>query len=732
MKNKPKKEHFATGSRLNTTVNSKFSSSQPSVKDVDDSTLKARRKSTIAHQAMNQSILQQRNDMMPDSMQVSSDSGIEEYESENFTDFVNERGNIGSKFSEKKTKNDPMVRKSRIHQTASRMSHKEMEQYLKEYEELSDNNESSHSNFIHFDETDRKGNFIHDRSVYGHDKLAESRIDDKAGGGATTTFAFKKNGELSANVKLNSYFKREDRRGFLHKSEDFIDSSRKFIDDFSPDDNAAAASNIDSKAEILLTHSAQKHRDKALRYKQISKVTKKEEKRLKQELKREDKEAAVKNVVKEQKSNTEGRQYRTGYFISENSYKESFPFLPVKSVDNDKEIVRVNSPFIENEEKQISEVGNIQKKEIISNFPEQVSRSQSFFTETEVLQLEDKSGTSQNQVADRFMTKNESLEQMSAKREATNKKKSKEVRRAAAAVALSNVIASKRALQNEIGDFSGNVSGDLLKDGSSGLLSVAVAGVKNTAKNLTVTIFRTFGSVAKSAFKKVAPIFLGLILIMGSFFCIFSSFTNAIAAVVGDSGDSGDGDTYNLSVSGNGGIYAFQSLSQETIDNYIAQLWENYPPAIEGDLNDVNAMNLSRERILRYALSKVGCAYDQNYHGNLNVDIFDCSSLAYRSYCEIGINISNGGNYCAAEECHAIDNQGKNVSSGNLMPGDLLFYSSSANGRYKNITHVAIYIGKLNINGTYVDKSVEALGTRWGVVVSDTRTSVVGIGRPIQ
>ena len=128
------------------------------------------------------------------------------------------------------------------------------------------------------------------------------------------------------------------------------------------------------------------------------------------------------------------------------------------------------------------------------------------------------------------------------------------------------------------------------------------------------------------------------------------------------------------------------------------------------------------EDVLRYALSKVGCAYDQNYHGSLSVDIFDCSSLAYRSYREVGIDIKNGDSYTAAEECRAMENQNKVVGS-HLVPGDLIFYGGANNGRYKGVYHVAIYVG----NG----KMVEAKGKSYGVVYGDVRSNnIVACARP--
>lgn len=107
-----------------------------------------------------------------------------------------------------------------------------------------------------------------------------------------------------------------------------------------------------------------------------------------------------------------------------------------------------------------------------------------------------------------------------------------------------------------------------------------------------------------------------------------------------------------------------------------------------------------------YCLSKVGCAYSQDRRWDYNV--YDCSSLAYRCYRETAaqtgfdidfMTMSSGydtpGDVCysAANEALWIMSRGKTLSSGELQPGDLIFYGGADNGRYRGIYHVAIYVG---------------------------------------
>ena len=130
----------------------------------------------------------------------------------------------------------------------------------------------------------------------------------------------------------------------------------------------------------------------------------------------------------------------------------------------------------------------------------------------------------------------------------------------------------------------------------------------------------------------------------------------------------------------------------------------------------------TQRTVVSYALTKVGYPYSQQYRDTGNY--YDCSSLAYYSWKDAGVNISHGGATTAAAEAQGLDEAGKTVSYDEMQPGDLIFYSFTNNGRYKNISHVAVYVG----NG----KVVEALNERVGVVYRDVASvgKIVVIGRP--
>lgn len=91
---------------------------------------------------------------------------------------------------------------------------------------------------------------------------------------------------------------------------------------------------------------------------------------------------------------------------------------------------------------------------------------------------------------------------------------------------------------------------------------------------------------------------------------------------------------------------------------------------------------------MQAALNAVGSGYSQSRRDDPGW--YDCSSLVYRSYAAAGITYLNGMD--AASEAECLVNKGMTVSYSELQPGDLIFYSYSANGKYRNISHVAIYL----------------------------------------
>lgn len=146
----------------------------------------------------------------------------------------------------------------------------------------------------------------------------------------------------------------------------------------------------------------------------------------------------------------------------------------------------------------------------------------------------------------------------------------------------------------------------------------------------------------------------------------------------------------------------------------------NIPQFKPGDSENLDAAN---KYLIEWLKSKVGNPYSQanrndGYH-------FDCSSLVYYAYKQLGTDLSFGGSSTAAQIAKGLDAKGKTVSVNNLRPGDVVFYSHDVNGRYKNITHVGVYIGD--------GRMIDARGVKYGVVERSMPTkNIVMCARPLQ
>lgn len=109
---------------------------------------------------------------------------------------------------------------------------------------------------------------------------------------------------------------------------------------------------------------------------------------------------------------------------------------------------------------------------------------------------------------------------------------------------------------------------------------------------------------------------------------------------------------------------------------------------------------------------------------------YDCSSLVSRVYRQYGqyFGQRRGWSPVAAGIGYWCTNHKKVLfkkaaSYKTLLPGDLIFYSYEKNGRYRNISHIEMYVG----NG----KNVSASSSYGRVVHYDYHTSCTAlIARP--
>ena len=160
----------------------------------------------------------------------------------------------------------------------------------------------------------------------------------------------------------------------------------------------------------------------------------------------------------------------------------------------------------------------------------------------------------------------------------------------------------------------------------------------------------------------------------------------------------------NLALLGGNGADSFEKLTEEEIRTALGDAY--------GDVGTA----------LSYALSKVGYPYSQELRDS--GDYYDCSSLVYYAWKAAGVDISFGGSYSAAAQAQGLEQAGKSVPLEELQPGDLIYFSFVHNGRYKNISHVAIYAG----NGMIIEAANESTGVVYRNLHS--RGSIVTVCRP--
>lgn len=568
----------------------------------------------------------------------------------------------------------------------------------------SQESEYSENDYIYHDFMGKDGKEILQRSnPLNHDKMAYKGKKTDAGGGATSEYRFTDKGKLKAEVFLAKGKDRTDNKGFRNKTVHFTEEAEEIFDKVKLEDNETLASFSDSKMEAVLIHSSRKHLKKGRRYADIKLAAQKDVSQLKKEIKAEKKaEERAKINSNFNQSNTKFSDDRSSTFSSQ---------VDVKFQTEEKR-QRMEALFLNASVSKASVDTNAVRVEVKKNtdkmelFTDNGKKEASSLNQVPEGHAKKESARKvESKFEKRNMTSAEKLEQSKSEKKASNKSEKKEVRKAAAVAAVSKMFDAKKNMQNQLGDMSGQVSGDLMKDGSTGLLQT----MTNTFKELILGAAR---KMAIAAGKAIAPLASSILVPVCIFFLLITIIITVFSAVGGLLG-ADDGVNYDLDVNGDG--YVYTSMSDEQIEEIIEALYDNY-----------SDMSATQEEVIRYSLSKVGCEYNQDYHGNLNVNIFDCSSLAFRAYRDAGIDISNNGAYSAAEECRAMINAG-NTITGEMKPGDLIFYGGSDNGRYMGVYHVAIYVGR--VDG--VDKMVEARGVNYGVVYCDVRANnVVDISRP--
>lgn len=550
-----------------------------------------------------------------------------------------------------------------------------------------------------------------------------SSYTDSGGGASFRTERLENGGFKGSNVRLNRFRERTDKQGFKNKAAHFMDVGGRAVEAFKPEENEAAASNVDDKAILATVILHEKFKDEKKRFSEINAEKKNEIKHLQGTIRRE-----------QQTDLTDGKFSGTQIEFADkgsgflDKYRDAFRDKKFNAFSG------ITDARGENSLHQRDAIAEAAVQHKMSNEPSGFSNQDSFDKKNELSVRRDETkaphGENRPQPADKFsettlkaadnkgkksvssyfsnesseptdrsttrMSATEKMDLKKSEQKSAKKAENKAVRKAAATAAISNMLRAKKEIQNAAGDM--NPTGDLMKDGSAGMLRAAISGIKsvivNKIRGLMIKVLSAIMAGLLHIVAMAAPLIIVIVIVIAIMTSFLSIFT--------DSSNIPEGDGY---------VYSY--LSETEIDDIIENLYSTIP----------DSMDYTREALLRYSLSKVGCEYNQAFHWNLMADIFDCSSLAYRAYRDAGIDISNNGIYSAAEICREAAESGY-IAYGDLKPGDLIFYGGSNNGRYMGVYHVAIYVGE--------GKMVEARGRSSGVVYCDVRTSnVVGYSRYI-
>ena len=608
---------------------------------------------------------------------------------------------------------------------------------------------SSDDQFIRHYQVDPSGSFE-------NDKVAHRNTTTTAGDGGTFSFKYSKSGKLNGKLKLSRGSERisaDDVTGRIREDFEYAESFKDGYDAFvkTPDaDNIYT--DIDDRFLAVTNYFSRKSYRDYRRYRDIDKTTGKEIKQLKKEIKRDKKLLSGTSKSGVGSSDASESKIVADKFDSAEVIHDTYFNKSKITFSDDKAVL---SRFIDS--KFQSKTANIEEK---FEYKPEVKQDRYQFTDgysnpdKETNAGRQPAGVSYEKVSStdegkkssfveqnkssaqsREMTKRDNFEQKKAERKAAKKGKNKQVRKMAVTTAVSKAIETKKILSKDVVSSvtSDELTGDLLKDGNSGLTKVVTNAPVNAAKKLaakaakaTVKITAQLAKiVATSVIRLFAFILGGLITIITPLLMFLAPFAlvayllvSMVFGIFGDSSadEGATGDLYEYSVG-----YDYTSYVSAPMD--IMDIEETLQKALMG----FPYVTSEQEDMLRYCLTVVGSPYSQSSHWDHTDNVYDCSELAYIAALSQGVEMIYNDLFSAAAECQFCDENGYSLEGTvYLRPGDFIFYGGRDNNRYKGIYHVSIYLG--NIDG--VDYMVEAYDESLGVIKSKLRTeNIVTVAR---
>lgn len=98
------------------------------------------------------------------------------------------------------------------------------------------------------------------------------------------------------------------------------------------------------------------------------------------------------------------------------------------------------------------------------------------------------------------------------------------------------------------------------------------------------------------------------------------------------------------------------------------------------------------KEVSEYAINSIGSQAISDNTTNTSIPINNYL-FSFKAYEYEGIILSFNGNNTAADQAQYCCISGNSITAEQLVPGDLIFYSTKENESFMNITNVAIYVG---------------------------------------
>ena len=162
---------------------------------------------------------------------------------------------------------------------------------------------------------------------------------------------------------------------------------------------------------------------------------------------------------------------------------------------------------------------------------------------------------------EKFMTKEERIDRAESKRREAKSEKNKSRRKAASKAAFANVLMTKKNMQNNMENMTGEVSGDLIADGSGGILQTIQGNAQSAITRAGAALGDKMLEALETMAAGIAKAAKQLIAIIAPFLPVFIIVIFIISAISALSDNSEISELDPVSISVDCDVQTFYSLS---------------------------------------------------------------------------------------------------------------------------------------------------------------------------